>query len=320
MNSGKSVRRHAASHGVEGCSGELIYGKVEFMRVSVLYTAVGILWGLLLAFAAAMTVMALGAGLSWLYLFGDDPWPGWSGKAIVASGFVAGLGVFAAVVVFGHRYGRAVTETTRNSPRMAAQARKLGYGLLAVAVFSGGAIATAGFYRSSEQASQRAELAAGTERFAALLAKRHRITGVDIDWPNDGGGFSAIIRMEGARAGAYRLVWRVRDGGFNHALVEKSHDLTLDAGAQAMQVDFPAGELIEAYRVKALGTEHVDVLIEEAFRLEAELVPRLGEGELAAIPEHERFNLSKNESTLTHKSTHEFPVRFFLRQGKPAWN
>ncbi len=293
---------------------------IWLMRVSILYTAVGFLWGILLAFAAATTVMVVGAGLSWLYLFGDDPWPDWSGKAIVAAGFVAGIGVFAAVVVFGHRYGRAVAGATRNSPRMAAQACKLGYGLLAVAVFTGGAIAAAGFYRSSEQASQRMELAAGAERFEALLAERHRITSVDIHWPNDGGGLSATIRMEGARAGDYRLVWRVRDGSFNHALVEKSHDLTLDAGAQAMQVDFPAGELIEAYRVKALGTKHADVLVEEAFRLEAELVPALGEGELAAIPEHERINLSRDESTLTHKSTREFPVRFFLRQGKPAWN
>ncbi len=293
---------------------------VGLMRVSVLYTAVGILWGILLAFAAATTVMVVGAGLSWLYLFGDDPWPDWSGKAIVATGFVAGIGVFVAVVVFGHRYGRAVTEATRNSPRMAAQACKLGYGLLAVAVFTGGAIGAAGFYRSSEQTSQRAELAAGTERFEALLAERHRITGVDIYWPNDGGGFSATIRMEGVRAGDYRLVWRVRDGSFNHALVEKSHDLTLKAGAQATQVDFPASALIEAYRVKALNTTTADVLVEEAFRLEAELVPALGEGELAAIPEHERANLSKDESILTHKSTHEFPVRFFLRQGKPSWN
>ncbi len=293
---------------------------VEFMRVSILYTAVGILWGILLAFAAAMTVMVVGAGLSWLYLFGDDPWPDWSGKAIVAAGFITGIGVFVTVVVFGHRYGRAVTVATRNSPRMAAQACKLGYGLLAVAVFTGGVIATAGFYRSSEQARQRAELAAGAEHFEALLAERHRITGVDIYWPNDGGGLSATIRMEGARAGAYRLVWRVRDGSFNHALFEKSHDLTLDAGAQATQVDFPAGELIEAYRVKALGAHQADVLVEEAFRLEAELVPALHESELAAIPEHERRNLSKDESQLIHKSAREFPVRFFLRQGKPAWN
>ena len=293
---------------------------VDTMRVSVLYTAVGILWGILLAFAAATTVMVVGAGLSWLYLFGDDPWPGWSGKAIVAAGFVAGIGVFVAVVVFGHRYGRAVAETTRDSPRMAAQACKLGYGLLAIAVFAGAAITGTGFYRSSEQARQRAELAANAEHFEALLAERHRITSVDIYWPNDGGGLSATIRMEGARAGAYRLVWRVRDGSFDHALVEKSHDLTLDAGAQATHVAIPAGTLIEAYRVKALGAKHADVLVEEAFRLEAELVPALHEGELAAIPEHERDNLSKDESQLTHKSTHEFPVRFFLRQGKPAWN
>lgn len=293
---------------------------IEPMRVSVLYTAVGILWGILLAFAAAMTVMVLGAGVSWLYLFGDDPWPDWSGTTIVAAGFIVGISVFIAAVVAGHHYGRAAAEATRNSPRMTAQARKLGYSLLAIGVFSGMAIGSAGSYRSAEQGRQRAELAVNVGHFEALLAKRHRITGVEIHWPNDGNSLLATIRMEGLRAGPYRLVWRVRDGSFGRTLVEKTHDLSLNAGVHTTVVALPAGELIEAYKVKVLGGHQADVVVDEAFRLEIELAPALRKGELAALPEYERNNLANDESQLTHKSTHEFPVRFFLRQGKLTWN
>ena len=63
-------------------------------------------WGLLLGALDALFAVAVAAGYSWLFLFGDDPWPEVVGWVIPAFG----LGVFAMVllacVVSGLRAGR----------------------------------------------------------------------------------------------------------------------------------------------------------------------------------------------------------------------
>ena len=48
-------------------------------------------------FAGVMTFGGAAAGAAWIFLFGDDPWPAWSGPAImlvaVGGGLLWGLGI-----------------------------------------------------------------------------------------------------------------------------------------------------------------------------------------------------------------------------------
>ena len=290
-----------------------------WMRPTALYTLVGVVWGTLFAVAVGLTVMFVGAGISWIYLFGDDPWPGWSGAAILAIGLVPGAAVLALFIYLGRRYGRAVSAATQGSPRMAAHARNVALGILAAGLIASGIVVSGGSYRIAQQNRQSSDYDASVQQFEILLASRHRISGFDVIWPNDGGDFAATIRMNGARDGAYNLVWRVRAGSSNHALIEKKRVVDLGPGAQAARIEFTAGDLIDAYKDKTLNKHAANVLVQENFMLEAELAPALDESELAAIPEHERTNLSIGESHLSHKFTYEFPVRFALRGGTPSW-
>jgi hypothetical protein len=48
---------------------------------------------------------AIAAGIGWIFLFGDDPWPSWSDGAIVAAALIGG-------VVAGTVTGLAAWRTT----------------------------------------------------------------------------------------------------------------------------------------------------------------------------------------------------------------
>ncbi|MDH3399033.1 MAG: hypothetical protein OEM81_14570 [Acidimicrobiia bacterium] len=65
-----------------------------------------ILLGILTGIGVTAGVMAFGAGIYWLWLFGDDPWPGWAEVALVAGAFTIGLAVFVGFAVFGYRRSR----------------------------------------------------------------------------------------------------------------------------------------------------------------------------------------------------------------------
>lgn len=62
--------------------------------------------GAVAAVAAATFVAVFGAGVYWLWLFGDDPWPAWAINGLVAGSYAIGAAVFIGFVVRGIRSSR----------------------------------------------------------------------------------------------------------------------------------------------------------------------------------------------------------------------
>ena len=62
--------------------------------------------GAVAAVAAAAFVAVFGAGIYWLWLFGDDPWPGWARNGLVAASYAVGAAVFIGFVARGIRSNR----------------------------------------------------------------------------------------------------------------------------------------------------------------------------------------------------------------------
>ena len=62
--------------------------------------------GVVSGVSVTMAVMALGAGVFWLWVFGDDPWPSWAERTLITSAFVSGLAVLTGFVVVGYRRNR----------------------------------------------------------------------------------------------------------------------------------------------------------------------------------------------------------------------
>lgn len=64
---------------------------MALMNVKRLFVAAGIAWGLVLGIAGGIYAGGLAAGFAWLFLFGDDRWPGWSEPAILGVAMPAGM-------------------------------------------------------------------------------------------------------------------------------------------------------------------------------------------------------------------------------------
>jgi hypothetical protein len=76
------------------------------MKRRHLYVLLFLLPSLLLAAVAGATAAGMAAGFSWLFLFGDDSWPGWTGPAIGALAIGCGALVLGALLVIAWSVGR----------------------------------------------------------------------------------------------------------------------------------------------------------------------------------------------------------------------
>ena len=72
-----------------------------------LHTALGVALGLALGAATAITIIVFGAGVFWLYVFGDDPWPSYATAGLTVSAHLAGLIVLLATIAIWLRYRSA---------------------------------------------------------------------------------------------------------------------------------------------------------------------------------------------------------------------
>ena len=64
--------------------------------------------GLIIAFASTVGAVAVLAGVAWIFVFGDNPWPEWSNAAIMTIALI-----FAAIAGFGT--ARSIWQSTRSS-------------------------------------------------------------------------------------------------------------------------------------------------------------------------------------------------------------
>ena len=65
-----------------------------------------VLAGILAALGITTAVMVFGAGIYWLWLFGDDQWPAWAEVALVGAAYTVGLAVLIGFGVVGYRRSR----------------------------------------------------------------------------------------------------------------------------------------------------------------------------------------------------------------------
>ncbi|MCH8002936.1 MAG: ABC transporter permease, partial [Proteobacteria bacterium] len=242
------------------------------MRLAALYVLVGLVWGVLLGGLTAWAVMAMAAGVSWLYLFGDDPWPEAVGWLIPLIGLVAFLGALAVCVAFGLRIAR---RTERDEPAEAGRRRVHGIRLLALGLLLAVALAGAGGVRIAGQEAERALLDRQAAAFEALRAERQMLTAVTVARAARDMSYDMTVETAGVRGGPYRLAWSVRSTLYGATLDEGAAQLALAPGDNRARLALDAWRIVERYHEVALGYQDVDVEVAESFRLEIDLVAAL---------------------------------------------
>ena len=280
------------------------------MRPATLYLWAGIVWGLLLGSLAAWGVMAVAAGASWLYLFGDEPWPdavGWVIPLIGLTVFLVVLVVFAAL---GLRHGR---EASRVGPGEARGRRIQGIRLLALGLLLGLALTAAVGARIADQHDARVLLERQGAWFETLLSERQSLVSLGVARAARDMSYDMTVGTTGARGGTYRLDWSLHATSYGATLTEGSAELELEPGDNRVRLPIDAGRIVRRYHEVALNGRDVHVEVDESFRLEAALSPLLGADELARLPPHEAHNLPLGQSALIDAKSASFPARFRIR-------
>ena len=272
-----------------------------------LHVLTGVVWGLLLGALAAVFAVAAGAGFSWLYLFGDVPWPESVGWLLPAFG----LGVFAIVllacVILGLRAGRqaAAAAPEETARRHAGARRLLALGTLLALLLAGAAAA-----RIAGQEDARETTARQAAGFAALQSGRQRLTAVSVSRAPRPMSYDLEVRTGGARGGAYRLAWALGSSGYREALAEGAAEVALEPGDNRANLPIDAWAIIARYHELALGGRDVEVEVAEHFRLEVTLTPVLDEAARARLPPHEAQNLVLGQSALIDRAAADFEMQF----------
>lgn len=276
------------------------------MRLRTLYLLVGLVLGGLAGLAVALQVFALAAGVSWLYLFGDDPWPAGAERYLLTVSLGAGLATWGAGLAVGYVLGRRCEAMPRQ-----AQARRRGYGLLLAGLALWMLVGMAGQWQAQRQSAVRATAVAAEAAYADLLRDRHVITAVRVT-DSRAEALRLSLTVAGRRGGAYRLSWRLDETLYGVTL--ESGERRFDLGPEAATLDlaFDPARLAQRYRATVLEGRPDKVLVDGSFRLRLSLEPELEEDERRALPDREIGNLERGLSDLRFETSVDLPMTLDL--------
>lgn len=282
-----------------------------------LYLAVGFVWGVVISAGVALAVSAIAAGVAWIYLFGDETWPGWANWAILGAGAVAGLLSLSICMLVARIVANRYDEPA-NEHHTEHGGAGLAWLLLLTGFLAAGGFVWWEFGRQAEilTASEQADQA--DKYFPTLVSDTHRISGIDVDWPGGGADGKAMVVLEGLREGEYRFSWLIRDSLYDEPLLDGMQILQLTSGARRIDIPMPAERIVDGYR-RLLNRQDGNLLVDEPFLFEARLAPVPNINEIQQMPAHEVQNLNNGQSSLIDRSSAKFAVRFFLYGETLSW-
>lgn len=278
------------------------------LETRTIWTLAGLAWGLLVGLITALQAAGFLAGVGWLFIFGDDPWPEAANWVFLGMTTIAGVVPLILLTWLGRRLGIAFESESRQRLRT----RRRGwfvFGLAAGGIALGAAMAWAGMLTDR---ARRADREAARRQYVQLVEAAHRITDVSVT-PGAPPAVEIGVTAEGERAGEYVLDWRLSDTAYDSTLAAGSRMLKLDGGRSRETVAIDTAALRSAYDRTVLGENRsAPVLVDEDFRLRLSLRPVLTSNEQSRIPESELRQLERGGSELVSTATEPFPVHFEL--------
>ena len=286
---------------------EFAHGQTEMINLRRTYLVASLLWALVLGPAVALGVFALGAGVSWLYLFGDDPWPATVEWLLPLIALCAGSMTAIAVLWFGYAHGRRLTASGAGT----AYAEWRNAILLVIApIVLLAFVALLIWARTSAYQEAMSITVAREAKFADFTARNQKIDSLRVVYDGDE-NLTATVSLSGSRDGPYRLAWRVSPSSFDTAIIADSRALELQQGQSQTEIRFSIGELRIQYQAEFLNGG-AGVLVDELFVFDAFLQPLLSAEEIAELPPGEQRRLGSEDSPLASFASTNFPVYFLI--------
>jgi len=274
------------------------------MRIRYRYLLAGVAWALFFAPAAAYFVLAGVAGVLWLYIIGDNPWPSATEWVLLTTGLVVFVSTAAGCMYVAYRYGRnreiEAGEDGGREWRRVLLWTLVPLGLIAIT-------AVAFWQRSIHQAEILAAMEQREAVFADLLNTRQTISELTAR-ATDSGDLQAILATSGGRSGTYRLLWQVNSMTYGEILSDEKQAVEIGSAREELVLEILIDDLARSYRDTVL--KGGGVLVDEPFELFVTLVPDVDEQDIEAWPPRERYQWEQGVSPLFSIRSFEFPMRF----------
>ncbi len=251
----------------------------------------GGLIGLVAGAAAAIFAVGATAGFLWLFVFGDNPWPSWSGWILGAVACVVLITGTVAGVVLGARLKPGIVVP------------------LAGVVLLLAASAVAFKVNRDRAETSRAQLQ--TAAIARLSQECHKISAVSPILRADKSGWDVAIHFAGARAGAYRMRLALRRSG--DVLLSRESQVEIPATDHQMTLPLELSDVISAYEGRVFTRGARNLAIEETAQLEYTLEPLLTAAESDQVSATDLQNLRLGYSPLVSKKSADLKIDFVLR-------
>lgn len=274
------------------------------MRLRYGYLLAGVAWALFIAPAATYVVLGGVAGVLWLYVFGDNPWPSAIEWVLPTIGLMVLVSTAVGCIYVADRYGREreieAGEDGGREWRRVLLWTLAPLGLVAIT-------AVAFWQRSIHQAETLAAMEQRDAVFADLLNTRQTISELTAR-ATDGGDLQAILATSGGRSGPYRLLWQVNSMTYGEILSDGKQDVEIGSAREELTLEILIDDIARSYRDTVL--KGGGVLVDEPFGLVVTLVPDVDEQDIEAWPPHERYQWEQGVSPLLSIKSLEFPMRF----------
>jgi len=273
------------------------------MRPRTLLTISGALLGLIVGTIAGIFVIGTSAGLLWLFVFGDNPWPSAAPAGLLAFGGATALGLMAAGGLVGGSYGKQVERT---SPHLAAARARLA---LAVVVCASLLSIASFVYVARPRQGTPAEI--GMKRVDRLVEQGQHFSSVEAGLTDDRSGWRLRVVTTGKQGGKYLL--RISLLGSGRELLSRNHAVTLQPGENETIRVLTGDEVVAAFSGRVFARGAVNVSIDESDELRASLQPDLNQRELELIGKDEAQNLRLGASRLIEQRSVPIQIGFTVR-------
>ncbi len=248
-------------------------------------------------------------GVSWLFLFGDDPWPETASLIILFFGFFLVIASFLVGLVLGWSYGKQLDQTPGANVN---KIRKRAFLWLGLGVGVSTSLIASLYFSSTQQTEKRLQTDKQEINFSQLQEELYAIENIIFSgWQN--GETEVQINFEGKRVGKYKLYWTLEEQNFGHTIEKGVENLYLNNGPHNTKFTLKIEQISQVYSDVVLAGKG-RVLVEESFLFKSTLEPVLNDSEIKGLPQNEIQNLERGFSSLGSDYSIKIPIRFILQK------
>ena len=243
------------------CAQSLALITIARVKPRILLAITGGVLGLAAGVCAAFLSVGVLAGILWLFVFGDNPWPDWTGPLITAVALVIVLVSIAAGAWIGYRRGERMSSASPG-----AVARQVAAAAILVLLF---VAALGGVLQKSRRESN--QLRHQQQELQLWTRQKQRITSLQAPPRADGSGWDVQVNTAGEAGGRYLLRLELQRQGA--ALLTREATAKLAAGENRSSFSLDNSEILAAYSGRVFRAGATNLAVEESADVRVTLLP-----------------------------------------------